>query len=162
MIKVNCNERSYTEFVIEDYFPVIVSANDYVYNISYVEYGCDNNSLLEFTVNKVSKSFYRMKLVLCKRFEKSSENIELPALFKDGTIIMDVPEKNTTDTLFTTVYSNGVEIRLSDEEAIQYYKNGDLFIGTDSNGELCIIKVSGLSEPDLEHVLNELSYQAQD
>lgn len=162
MISINCKEKSYTEFVTEDYFPVIVSVNDYVDNISYCEYGCDSKSLLEFTVNRTNKAFYRMKLILCKKYEKRAEMMTLPDSYIEGTITMDVPDKNSTDTLFTIIYSDGVEIRLSDKKAVQYYKNGNLYIGIDSNEDLCIVKVSNLSESEIEHVLNELNYQEKD
>ena len=161
MITVN-EEKCYTEFIVEDYFPVIVSANDYIDSISYIEYSCDVNSLLEFTVNKTSKQFYRMKLILCKKFVKQDENMTLPVSYTEGTILMDVPEKNVPETLTATVYLDGVEIRLSDNDVEQYYKNGDIFFGVDANGTLCIVKVYGLSETDVEHVLNELRYQVHE
>ncbi len=161
MITAN-EEKCYTEFVVEDYFPIIVSANDYIDNISYIEYSCDNNSLLEFTVNKTCKQFYRVKLILCKKFVKQDESMTLPVAYTEGTVLMDVPEKNVPETLTTTVYLDGVEIHLSDKDTKQYYKNGDIFFGIDANGELCNVMVSGLSKTDVEHVLKELRYQVHE
>ena len=89
-------------------------------------YTCDDNSLLEFTVKKTSKQFYRMKLILCKKFVKQDESITLPVAYTEGTVLMNVPEKKAPKTLTAIVYLDGVEIRLSDNDVEQNYKNSDI------------------------------------
>ena len=159
MIKIDMNEKCYTDFENEEYFPIVLLSNEYIDNIRYVEYVHNDDFLLEFTLNKNTNKFYRLKLILCKEFRKFDDVLDVPDQYVDGTLEIDEADKVETSVFTVSVFQNGVSIKLSETEPAEYYRNGQLYAGVDTKGALCVLKIGDLNAGNVQHILKELSFQ---
>ncbi|MBQ9035993.1 MAG: hypothetical protein IJ115_00830 [Erysipelotrichaceae bacterium] len=77
--------------------------------------------------------------------------------FTEGIAVFKTPEVIKTSRLDVIVYSNGVEIVLSDSPASTWLKTGSVLFGLNSDNELSLIRIIDLTADERQHILDELT-----
>ena len=157
MITINEKYTVETVFMKEEYFPIKVCLNNYIDNIKYIQYEKDEYNMLEFTLNRATNEFYRLQLVIGNTFTVVDEVLTPVNNFTEGIAVFKTPEVIKTSRLDVIVYSNGVEIVLSDSPASTWLKTGSVLFGLNSDNELSLIRIIDLTADERQHILDELT-----
>ena len=157
MITINEKHTVKTFFMKEEYFPIKVCLNNHIDNIKYTQYEKDEYNMLELTLNKTTNEFYRLQLVIGNTFTIVNDVLAPVNKFTEGIAVFNTPEIIKTSRLDIIVYSNGVEIILSDSPASTWFKTGSILFGLNSDNELSLIRIIGLTADERQHILDELT-----
>ena len=162
MIKIKLNKKGKTVVRNEEYFPIVVVAGDDIEDIRYVEIASGSGNLIEFAADKETGQFLRMKLVMFERYSVLENHFDQIKDVKEGTLVFDETPKYETDEFTVTVFQNAVQIILKEAEETVFYKNGNVIVGVDSFCNPVSIEVVDLDPSEINHILDEMEYSAND
>ena len=152
--------KTESRFIIEDYFPVILEFSAEELNNHFIEFKYKNTDMFEFAVHRETHAIKRFTLTLCNHYAIIEGNLSVPDSV-DGALMLDGPDTNECKTFMVNVYSDGVLIKLSEENPSVYYRTGNLILALTENNELTDVYLVNLSKAESDHVKNELNLAVQ-
>mgnify|MGYP006873132952 CR=1 FL=1 len=144
-----------SKFIAEEYFSAIIKFSSEELNNHFIEFNYKDTDMFEFSVHPETHVIKRFTLTLWNHFQIFDKDISVPN-YIDGTIMIDGPDITECETFMVNIYSNGMIIKLFDQEQKACYKSGSLIFAIGDNDELIELYVINLSETEVNHVKNEL------
>lgn len=158
MITINEKHTVKTVFMKEEYFPIKVCLNNYIDNIKYIQYEKDEYNMLELTLNRTTNEFYRLQLVIGNAFTIVDEVLTPVNNFAEGIAVFNTPEVTKTSRFDLLVYSDGVEIVLSNDPVNTWFKTGNVLFGLNADNKLSLIRIISLTSDERQHIIDELTF----
>jgi len=158
MITIKEKHTVKTVFMKEEYFPIKVCVNNYIDNIKYIQYEKDEYNMLELTLNRTTNEFYRLQLVIGNAFTIVDEALTPVNNFAEGITVFNTPEVTKTSRFDLLIYSNGVEIVLSNDPAYTWFKTGNVLFGLNADNKLSLIRIINLTADERQHIIDELTF----
>lgn len=151
-----------SRFIIEEYFPAVleISGSSEELNNHFIEFKYKNTDMCEFAVHRETHAIKRFTLALCNHYAIIEGNLSVPDS-PDGALMIDGPDTAECKTFMVSIYSDGMIIKLSDDNPSYYYRTGNLILALTENNELTDVYLVNLSKAELTHVKNELNLAAQ-
>ncbi len=147
--------KTSSKFVSETYFPAIVEFSSEELNNLFLEFNNGSTDMLELSVHPSTHILKRITLTLCNHFEIINKKISIPAAI-EGVFHIDGPDSTECDYFQTKVYSNGIEILLSNKKGKNYLQSGNVIMSLSEDDTLISIYIINLSPEQVEHVKDEL------
>ena len=141
----------------EEYFPLRVVYDPSIESIRFVGFYYEDSDLLEFTVDRETGLIREMQIVVCNHFQFADHDYQ-PEPAESSIIRLHYAQHNDCEAFMLTVYNNAIQIILSDESASAFYRFGQVTYGVSPSGELVSVLVSDMSESDIAHTREELSF----
>jgi hypothetical protein len=145
-----------SHFIAEEYFPVIVEFSSEELNNHFIEFNYTDTDMIELSADSKTNALKRFSLTLCNHYEIVDSKMIIPDSV-EGAITLLGPDVTECKCFLAKVYSDGVEIKLSDTVADHYLKTGQLIFALSEDNELSSVYIIDLSEHDIDHVKCELS-----
>ncbi len=158
MITINEKHTVKTVFMKEEYFPIKVCVNNYIDNIKYIQYEKDEYNMLELTLNRTTNEFYRLQLVIGNAFTIVDEVLTPVNNFAEGIAVFNTPEVTKTSRFDLLIYSDGVEIVLSNDPVYTWFKTGNVLFGLNADNKLSLIRIISLTADERQHIIDELTF----
>ena len=143
--------------IVEDYLPLLIKSSEMSTNADYLIYRKGDNSLLEFVFDAITHNVHKICMVICKDYEKVSAEYTLPSNFVIGDVMIDTPDDVVSDFFFCKIYSNAIQIKLSNRHAEMVILSNDIVWELGSNGHLISLTVQNQSADVINHTLKELN-----
>ena len=157
MITINETHTVKTFFKKEEYFPIKVCVNNYIDNIKYIQYEKDEYNMLELTLNRTTNEFYRLQLVIGNTFNIVDEVLTSVNNYVEGIAVFNTPEVTKTSRFDLLIYSDGVEIVLSNDSVYTWFKTGSVLFGLNSENNLSLIRITDIADDERQHIIDELT-----
>lgn len=151
--------KAQSKFVIEEYFPAIVEFSPEELNNYFIEFNYKDSDMFELSVHPKTHTLKRFSLTLCNHYEIKEASMCLPP-YVNGTITITGPESTECKMFLAVVYTDGLQILLSNAPASYFYKTGQLIFAISEEGEVISVYLTDLAEEELSHLRNELSLQS--
>ena len=148
--------KAYSQFVIDEYFPAILEFSSEELNNHFIEFNYKDTDMVELSVHPKTHALKRFSLTLCNHHEIKDEPMSIPSC-SDGKIAITGPDTTECKVFLAVVYTDGLQIRLSDAVTSRYYKTGQLIFAISEDGELTNLYLTDLTEEELSHIRTELS-----
>ena len=103
--------------IVEDYLPLLIKSPEISIDADYLIYRKGDNSLLELVFDATTHNVHKICMVICKDYEKVSAEYTLPSNFVIGDVMIDTPDDVVSDFFFCKIYSNAIQIKLSNRHA---------------------------------------------
>ncbi len=146
--------KSYIE--CEEYFPLRVVYDKSSGNTDFVGYYYSDSGLLEFDVNRENNHIKQMQIVNCDKYGFVDADGPCPDDFEEGALCIPLPSHNDCDIFYVTVYRDSMEISISTEPAVKYFKSGQVIFGISSKEHLVSVLVTNMTAAEVKHAKNEL------
>ena len=140
----DANKTVFSEFIQEDYFPVIIEFSNEELNNLFIEFNYQDSDMFELSVNPNTFEIKRFSLTLCNHYAIKDASMKITD-YEEGALSFEV-----------LVYNDGVEIRTSAEPASRHLKSGQLLFALTDKGELASVLITDLTPDNLNHIKTEL------
>lgn len=142
----------------KEYFPLYLFFDKSVENIEHVGYYYNDTDLLEFSVDKESRAIRKIVLTLSQHYVISQSKVIVPSDCVIGSINMLVNSHIDCTTFLTTVHTNGIVIKLSDQKALKNYRMDKVILSLDEYDNITQVIILDLSPNNISHTIQELEY----
>ncbi len=142
-------------FVCEKYLAAKVVFSDTPEDCRHAAFEYSDSDLLEFGLDRNSGLLKKMVLVLNNHFSICNTVLDAPTA-PDCMLYCDLPREYYCDFFSTTIYANGLHLRLSTRKSTSYAACGDIVFGLDKHDELVDVFIKRLSREEVAHVIYEL------
>ena len=112
--------------------------------------------MFELSVHPKTNALKRLTLALCNHYEIMETALDYPTS-EEGSLFIEGPDSTECDTFLLRVYSNAVQIKLSDTPVNKSIKTGNLIFSLSEDNKLISVIISDLSEAELAHIKRELT-----
>lgn len=148
------NNVKKSNFIFEEYFPIIIKYDFEEINNDYLEFSYQDSDLLEFSLNKDSKELKKITLSLCNHFEINNENYQIPET-SESTIFISDTGKVECELFILSLYDNCALIKLDSNNTCTYYKSGNVIFGLTADNSISEI-IFTLTQSEYNHIKFEL------
>ncbi|MCR5663198.1 MAG: hypothetical protein K6G50_13895 [bacterium] len=145
-------------FKSEDYFPAIVQFSSEELNNRFVEFSYNDTDMFELIGSSKTGIIKQFTLALCNHFEEMDKPLIVPDA-KEGTMILNKNDTVQCEKFIVLIYKDGLRIDLSEKEACNLLKCGQLVFAFDESDSLVSLYVTDLSADDISHILQEVYYE---
>ena len=145
------------EVIVEDYLPLLIKSPEMSTNADYLIYRKEDNSLLEFVFDATTHNVHKICLVICKEYEKVPAGYIPPSNIVVGDVIIDAPDDIKTEIFCCKIYTDAIQIKLSNIHADMVIVSKDIVWELGSNGNLISLTVQNQSADVINHTLKELN-----
>ena len=152
----DANKTVFSEFIQEDYFPVIIEFSNEELNNLFIEFNYQDSDMFELSVNPNTFEIKRFSLTLCNHYAIKDASMKIPD-YEEGALSFIGPTTTECSLFEVVVYNDGVEIRTSAEPASRHLKSGQLLFALTDKGELASVLITDLTPDNLNHIKTELS-----
>ena len=142
----------------KEYFPLYLFFDKSVENIEHVGYYYNDTDLLEFSVDKESRAIRKIVLTLSQHYAISQSKVIVPSDCVIGSINMLVNSHIDCSTFLTTVHTNGIAIKLSDQKALKNYRMDKVILSLNEYDNITQVIILDLSPNNISHTIQELEY----
>ncbi len=153
----NNSSKQNSSFIAEEYFPAIVQFSSEELNNRFIEFSYQDTDMFELVGNSETGELKQFTFTLCNHFNESDKPLNVPVA-DEGIMFLGVNNTVQCEKFIATIYSDGIRIDLSDKEACNIYKCGQLVFAFDKSDSLVSLYVTSLSAEDVSHILQELRY----
>lgn len=153
--KFDASIQMESTFVAEEYFSAIIKFSFEELNNHFIEFRYKNLDMFEISVHPKTHVIKRFTLTLCNHFKVIDHELSVPN-YIDGTIMIDGPDTTECETFMVNLYSNGMLIKLFDQEPKFFYKSGNIIFAISGDGTLTEVYLINLTKTDVNHIKNEL------
>ncbi len=153
--KIDTTVKAQSKFIAEDYFPAIIEFSSEELNNHFLEFNFKDTDMFELSVHPKTNALKRFTLTLCNHYEIMETALECP-ICEEGSLFIEGPDSTECGIFLLQVYSNAVQIKLSDSPVNKSIKSGNLIFSLSDNNELISVIISNLSETDIAHIKREL------
>ncbi len=152
---LDSNKKDTSFFVEEEYIPIQVVIKEEELN-KHIGFYYNDTDLAEFVLNYETMSLNKFVLTFTNNFEFIDLPLQIPDS-ESGEIKLYYPDENYCSTFSVNVYSDGVQITLSDNTSEKYIKSGQIILGLDSDENIVEVLITELNESNIEFIKNELT-----
>jgi hypothetical protein len=145
------------KIIVEDYLPLLIKSPEMSTNADYLIYRKEDNSLLEFVFDATTHNVHKICLVICKEYEKVPVGYIPPSNIVVGDVIIDAPDDITTEIFCCKIYTDAIQIKLSNKHGERTIDSKNIIWELDSKGDLISLTVYNQSPEVINHALNELN-----
>lgn len=146
----------HSQIECEAYFPLRVVYDPSSEQSHFVGFYFKDTDLLEFTVNKTDGLLKKMQIVLCGHYSRLSGPYIVPNAANESCVYLNHPQHNDCRHFFMKIYTNCIQIELSDISASEYHKCGQVLFGVDQEQHLVSVIVTQMSPAEIAHTVQEL------
>ena len=150
----NITQGSFLEH--ETYFPLRVIFDPSIGNNRFVGFYAGDTNLLEFAVDRTTGLIRKFQVVACDNYHVYDEERILPTTSLGGSVGLKNPPHNDCNVFLISVFNNCIDITISDNEAAEYYAEGQVLFGIDNTHNLVSIIITDVTEEDRSHIISEL------
>ena len=143
--------------IVEDYLPLLIKSPEMSTNADYLIYRKEDNSLLEFVFDAATHNVHKICLVICQEYEKVPAGYIPPSNIVVGDVIIDASNDITTEIFCCKIYTDAIQIKLSNKHSERIIDSKDIIWELDSKGDLISLTVYNQSPEVINHALNELN-----
>lgn len=144
------------KIVVTDYIPLQVRTEKECQETDYFYAKKDDRSLLELSFDKNDSTIHRIALLICKDYEKTNENYQIPSNYESGDVLVESAGEIESSIFRSIIYSNAVKVVVSNEVPDSCILSGNVVWELNGCGELvslCVIDSTGITS---EHCRKEL------
>lgn len=150
------NKTVSSQFIQEDYFPVIIEFSNEELNNRFIEFNYQDSDMFELSVDPNTFELKRFLLTLCNHYALEDASMVIPE-YEEGVIYIMGPTSTECPMFEVTVYDNGLRIVTSSETASRYLKCGHLIFALTENNSLASLLITDITPDNLSHVKTELT-----
>lgn len=151
----NTQNKQFSSFKSEDYFPAIIQFSSEELNNRFVEFSFQDTDMFELVGSSKTGIIKQFTFTLCNHYEELKENMNVP-IATEGTMILNNNDSIKCEKFIAYIYDDGIKIDISGKDAIKYFKCGQLIFAFDEMDSLTSLFVTDLSSNEISHVLHEV------
>lgn len=151
----------YSTFTCEEYIVAGAVLADDADDCRHVALEFQDTGILDLGLDRDSGLLKKVVLVLCGHVHDCSGRLSVPEA-PGCKLFFDLPRECACDTFETTVYDDGMRIRLSTKRAEAFVACGKLVFGLESKGDISELYFTGLTPEEVKHIRREIRFAAEE
>ncbi len=142
--------RVESHYVSDPYLPAVAVIGEECDFVEFVSYCRGDCGLVELQVSRSEGTVCQVTLTLCDWFEVRPGHLFVPDAV-EGLLAIEDGRRIESDSLFVTVYDDGLDLSLSGKIPMSYVRSGDVIFGISADGEVCKVLLANQTGDETEH-----------
>lgn len=142
--------RVESHYVSDPYLPAVAVIGEECDFVEFVGYCRGDCGLAELQVSRGEGTICQVTLTLCDWFEVRSGHLSVPDAV-EGLLAIEGGHRIESDSLFVTIYDDGLDLALSGKIPMSYVRSGDVIFGISADEEVCKVLLVNQANNETEH-----------